>query len=124
MVYALIIDDDPNNIEVLQILLRMQGVESVVLDPRQLQDYREHLRRADVIFLDLAMPYLDGYEVFEVLQKEVDPVVPIIACTVHISEINRVRELGFRGFLGKPLDALRFPDQLARILNGEPVWEP
>jgi hypothetical protein len=28
---------------------------------------------------------------------------------------------GVDGFLGKPLDNVRFPDQLARILNGETV---
>ncbi len=33
------------------------------------------------------------------------------------------RDMGFDGFLGKPLDNARFPDQLARILRGEPVWE-
>jgi len=49
--------------------------------------------------------------------------VPIIAYTVHVSEIDVVRQHGFDGFLGKPLDSARFPQQLARILNREPVWE-
>jgi hypothetical protein len=31
--------------------------------------------------------------------------------------------LGFDGFLGKPLDSARFPEQLDRILAGKPVWE-
>jgi CheY-like chemotaxis protein len=125
MVHTLIIDDDPNNVEILQRLLQAQDAECIViLDPTRLKDSWGNLREADVVFLDLEMPHMNGYQVFEILQNELGPTVPIIAYTVHISEINRVRELGFHGFLGKPLDAVRFPDQLTRILRGEPVWEP
>jgi len=46
-----------------------------------------------------------------------------VACTVHLNEINRVRELGFTGFISKPLDQKRFPEQVKRILHGEQVWE-
>ena len=31
--------------------------------------------------------------------------------------------MGRRGFLGKPLDPDRFPEQVRRILSGEQVWE-
>jgi DNA-binding NarL/FixJ family response regulator len=48
---------------------------------------------------------------------------PIIAYTVHLNEIANTRQLGFDGFLGKPLDVTRFPEQLARILRGEQLWE-
>jgi CheY-like chemotaxis protein len=49
--------------------------------------------------------------------------VPVVAYTVHVSEINTAQDMGFDGFLAKPLDSDRFPGQLNRILNGEPVWE-
>ena len=42
--------------------------------------------------------------------------------TVHVSEIGVARDLGFHSFLGKPLDVDKFPEQLKRILNDEPVW--
>jgi DNA-binding NarL/FixJ family response regulator len=48
--------------------------------------------------------------------------VPVVAYTVHVSEINRAYQLGFHSFIGKPIDPDKFPDQLARILRGEPVW--
>jgi two-component system cell cycle response regulator DivK len=37
--------------------------------------------------------------------------------------MRKARESGFDGFLGKPLDPDRFPEQIRRILNNEPVWE-
>jgi hypothetical protein len=48
---------------------------------------------------------------------------PVVACTVHLNEIVDVRETGFNGFLGKPLDGARFSQQLHRILNRESIWE-
>jgi two-component system cell cycle response regulator DivK len=51
--------------------------------------------------------------------------IPIIAVTAEASQdqMNKARESGFDGFLGKPLDPDRFPEQIRRILNGESVWE-
>jgi two-component system cell cycle response regulator DivK len=51
--------------------------------------------------------------------------VPIIAVTAEASleQMKKAKDSGFDGFLGKPLDPDRFPDQIRRILSGEPVWE-
>ncbi len=37
--------------------------------------------------------------------------------------MNRARLAQFDGFIGKPLNPDRFPDQIRRILAGDPVWE-
>ena len=121
-VHALLIDDNAQNLRVLSQLLSKQGVATTeVNDPTDIESLLPSLQ-PDVVFLDLEMPGSSGYEVREIIRSYyVD--TPIIAYTVHISEINHAREVGFDGFLGKPLDTTRFPEQLARILRHEPVWE-
>jgi len=49
----------------------------------------------------------------------------VVAVTAYASEdqLNRARAAGFDGFVGKPLDPDRFPDQVRRMLQGEAVWE-
>jgi two-component system cell cycle response regulator DivK len=122
--HALVIDDNPNNLEVLAELLSMVGIGStLVQDVTQLNDALAALPQLDVVFLDLEMPQADGYEVLDVLRHEVGVDVPIVACTVHLNEIHTAREQGFHSFLGKPLHPKRFPDQMRRILDGEHVWE-
>ena len=121
--HALLIDDNAQNLRVLAQLLSKQGVTSTeVINPTKLENLLPTLERVDVVFLDLEMPGLDGYSVKDLLKSHLGD-TPIVAYTVHISEINVVRNLGFDGFLGKPLDQSRFPEQLARILNGKQVWE-
>jgi CheY-like chemotaxis protein len=121
--HALVIDDNAQNRKVLVQLLAKQGFQATeVSDPRNLNASLPSLGAVDVVFLDLEMPGLDGYDVKNLLRTQLGS-TPIIAYTVHVSEINAVKQSGFDGFLGKPIDTARFPDQLARILKGQPVWE-
>ncbi len=120
--FALIIDDNLQNLKVLSQLLTKQGITAIeVSHPAKLGEMLPTLSQVDVVFLDLEMPGLDGFKVKELLRAHLN--APIIAYTVHVSEMNIVQGQGFDGFLAKPINSARFPDQLARILRGEPVWE-
>ena len=121
--HALVIDDNAQNRKVLVQLLSKQGIDATeVPDPRKLSNSLPTMGPVDVVFLDLEMPGLDGYDVKNLLRAHLGT-TPIIAYTVHVSEINAVKKQGFDGFIGKPVDHTRFPEQLERILSGQPVWE-
>ena len=123
--HALVIDDNEKNIRILSKLLEDQSVSSTGVDNSTLLDsVLDTLERVDVVFLDLEMPSLDGFQILDKLKA--DPYfqsVPVVAYTVHVSEIMVAHEHGFDGFIAKPLDSERFPDQLHRIFNGQGVWE-
>lgn len=122
--HALIIDDNSTNIDVLTRLLEIEGVSyTTVQDVDQLDSVLANLTAVDVVFLDLEMPKLNGFEVLEFLRRNYEIDGQIVAYTVHTSEINIASKMRFDGFIGKPLNPDRFPDQLTRILNGERVWE-
>lgn len=123
--HALIIEDNIYNAEVLASLLAAENVQStIVSNLNTMAEDIQNLAQVDLIFLDLEMPVATGYEVFEYLISEPKTnSIPVIACTVHVSEINVARKLGFHSFLGKPLSSSRFSNQLKRILNNQPVWE-
>lgn len=121
--HALIIDDNAQNLRVLAQMLSKQGFETTDLtDSSQLTGLLPTLGAVDIVFLDLEMPGLNGYEAIALIRSYYSD-VPVIACTVHLAEINQAREAGFTGFIGKPIDISKFPDQLARILRNEQVWE-
>lgn len=125
MAHALIIDDNQSNINVLGLLLQNEGVTyTQILHPVEVDAVVASEGPFNVVFLDLEFPTNSGFTLREKLrQLESLAGVPIVAYSVHVSEIDVVRHAGFDGFLGKPLDADRFGEQLARILNGEPVWD-
>ncbi len=66
--------------------------------------YREG--RADVIFLDLNMPGVDGYGVLATLQAEgLNCLVIVVSADVQPQARERVMKMGAIAFVQKPVDA-------------------
>lgn len=120
--HALIIEDDVHSIEVLARLLDHRGASYTALaDPRELT--QEQVCDFDVVFLDLEMPGMTGYEVYDVLRNNLGCRAPIVAYSVNVNEMATAREIGFDGFIAKPVDFRAFDDQLTRVMAGQGVWE-
>lgn len=122
---ALIIEDDKLSASVLKQLLARESIDSMTLiDTFVMEAELAKASRPDVIFLDLELPNLNGYDILRLIRANATfDGVPVIAYTTHISHLNDTRMAGFNGFLGKPLDPGEFPTQIQRILSGESVWE-
>jgi CheY-like chemotaxis protein len=120
---ALIIDNDASNLLVLQQLLSLEDVQAVQLaSAANLARELDALGPVDLVFLDLEMPKVNGYDALSIIRAHRHTAAArVIAYSVHVSELNTAMHNGFDGFLGKPLDADAFPTQLARILRGEKV---
>jgi two-component system, cell cycle response regulator DivK len=89
-------------------------------------EFADTLPRLDLILMDIRLPYEDGYGAMKKIRQSPRlREVPIVAVTAEASQeqMAKARAAGFNGFLGKPLDPDLFPDQIQRILAGEPVWE-
>ncbi|MGJ3237120.1 MAG: response regulator [Anaerolineae bacterium] len=125
MATALIIDDNNMNLTSLSILLSKEGIDPIALStPTLIEQALEEVDDIVVMFLDLEFPRYNGLDLIASLKAMPALAnVPIIAYSVHISEVNETRMAGFDGFIGKPLDVHQFPDQLRRILQGEAVWD-
>ncbi|MBW7470435.1 response regulator [Marinobacter sp. F4218] len=74
------------------------------------KDGKEALERlrghqADLMFLDLNMPEMDGYQVLEVIRKEDLPVLTIVVSgDIQPEARERVRKLGAIDFIRKPTE--------------------
>jgi CheY-like chemotaxis protein len=60
--------------------------------------------KAEVMFLDLTMPVMDGYEVLEQLQKEeLNTFVFVVSADIQPDAQERVKKLGAMAFIKKPV---------------------
>lgn len=110
--HVLIIDDNPDLAESLSWLLEFYGCRVEVA-----LDGKEGLRKAidsrpDVIFIDIAMPGMTGYDVARALRSTLPYEVVLIAQTAYGSPDDRALALscGFDEHLIKPAE----PDCLIR----------
>ena len=89
-------------------------------------EFADTLPRLDLILMDIRLPYEDGYGALRRIRSSPalkDTRVVAVTAEASVEQLNKARAAGFDGFLGKPLDMERFPDQIRRILSGAPVWE-
>jgi CheY-like chemotaxis protein len=101
----LVADDDPDGAETLAVMLRSSGHEVRVADdgPATLEVANDF--RPQVVFLDLGMPGMDGYQIARRL-RQMDGLDTslLVALTGYGREVDRQRayDAGFDVFLVKP----------------------
>lgn len=82
--------------------------------------------RPDVLFLDVQMPRLDGFEVLELLEKDADGRPAVVFTTAYDQYALRAFDANAVDYLLKPFDRARFDTALERAKNriGAPAAAP
>jgi two-component system cell cycle response regulator DivK len=126
---VLVVEDNVRNYALLARLLFYMGVQQCEWRRSgwQVLEYAsDTMSQVDLILLDIHLPEEDGYEVLSQLRQDdrfADTLVVAVTADLSKDNLDRAQAAGFDGFLGKPIDVDRFPNQLQRILRGELVWE-
>jgi two-component system, cell cycle response regulator DivK len=124
---VLVVEDNVSNFVLIARMLGFLGIHCEwKTSGYEVVEYADTLPSLDLILMDIRLPYEDGYGALKKIRQSGHlKSVPVIAVTAEASveQINKAKLAGFNGFLGKPLDPDKFPDQIQRILAGEPVWE-
>lgn len=125
--FVLVVEDNVSNFVLIARMLGHIGIHCEwKTSGYEVVEFADTLPKIDLILMDIRLPYEDGYGALEKIQQSENlRKVPIIAVTAEVSEaqMKKAREAGFDGFLGKPLSPDRFPEQITKILSGEPVWD-
>ncbi len=124
---VLVVEDNVSNFVLIARMLGYMGIHCEwKTSGYEVVEYADTLPRLDLILMDIRLPYEDGYGALKKIRASSalkDTLVIAVTAEASVEQINKARQSGFNGFLGKPLDMDRFPDQIRRILNGEQVWE-
>lgn len=111
---VLVVEDDPANYELLKIMLRKTGANVfwAVNGLKALEFCKSN--SPDLVFMDIKMPEMDGFETLERL-RSTNLKAPIIAQTAYarIEDESSILEAGFNGYLSKPIEK----NKLNKVLN-------
>jgi two-component system cell cycle response regulator DivK len=125
--HVLIVEDNIQNFVLVARLMAFLGVKQCQWKASgwQVLEFADSMPQVDLILMDIHLPYEDGFEAMVRLRGEPrfkDTLIVAVTADANESTMNRARTAGFDGFIGKPLDPDRFPEQIKQILNSEPVW--
>lgn len=125
---VLVIEDNLSNFLLIQRLLAYLGVGRCEWKPSgwKVIEFAEALPKVDLILMDIFLPERDGYETLQLLREDSrfrDTLVVAVTADNSKENMERARKAGFDGFIGKPLQPDRFPQQIRRVLSGEQVWD-
>jgi two-component system LytT family response regulator len=108
------VDDEPLARSNLAVLLRLDLEIEIVGECGSGAEALAEIRRAkpDLVFLDVQMPECDGFDVLELLGKDLPPAVVFV--TAYDQYALRAFEAGALDYLLKPFDNTRFARALGR----------
>ena len=125
----LVVEDNFQNFVLITRLLAYLGVKKCEWKASgwQVLEFAESLPNIDLVLMDIFLPEEDGYQILERLRappRFKDTLIVAVTADASMDNMERAREAGFDGFIGKPLNPDRFPNQVRGILRGEAIWEP
>lgn len=117
MYRILVVDDEPQIVELLQIYLEMQDykVTGAYDGTRALELWQQN--KFDMVLTDIMMPKVDGYDLVEKIRKESN--VPILFLTAKTDLVDRVKglQIGADDYILKPFDPLEVVTRVAANLR-------
>ncbi len=133
----LLVDDNADNLALMRLYLEGGSYRIATAANGREAVERYAAGPCDLVFMDLEMPVMDGYEATRAIRRlETErgaPPIPILALTAHTLDEHRLRcqEAGCTDFLVKPVRKAGVMAALARFLGRKELeekrpeaWEP
>jgi DNA-binding response OmpR family regulator len=118
---VLIVDDEPDILEMVGLLLGSEGYRTLEAGGGQAALDAVASQRVDLVLLDIMMPELDGHEVLDRIRAgfpEGGPLVVMLTARNDIEAIARSLKSGADGFVAKPFELDTLLEVVAARLRG------
>jgi signal transduction histidine kinase/ActR/RegA family two-component response regulator len=119
-VRALVVEDDPDSLELLQTMLQLAGagVTTAMSAPEALEAASG--ATFDVVISDIGMPEMNGYAFMKLFRSRYSSTVPAIALTAYATgaDVERARRAGYQRHIAKPTDYGQLVDAVTETIAG------
>lgn len=118
---ALLIEDNISNVRLMERVLQTRpGIHLVVAMQGRLGIELAKQHKPDVIFLDINLPDISGFEVLQELKRDPETrhlTVFVASADATGKQVERMMAAGAAGYLTKPLDVAKVLELLDNLLE-------
>ena len=119
MAKIFVIDDDPELLMMVGMILRRAGHNTVLASDSVEGSDRVIAETPDLLILDLMMPHLSGFDVCRKIRASTAADTPIMILTARIQEADREAafEAGASDYMTKPITSRQLTSRVKRLLE-------
>lgn len=122
MARILIVEDSPDNMNLFRAVLTLRGHQVTGLGGGARLLATIDQIRPELVLMDIQLPGRDGFALLSEIRDSRHSGLPVVALTAHAMSGDRERALqaGFDGYITKPIDVRRFPEQVQQAIAAPP----
>ena len=117
---VMVVDDISDNRKL--VLSSLSKYDLVVIEAKDGQDAIDKLQHVhvDLIFMDIKMPVMDGYEATKIIKEDTKlKNIPVIALTASVmgKDLDKIKKYNFDGYLRKPVTFNELLSEMGKFLK-------
>ena len=117
---VLCIEDEPEMIDLIRLILERKGFIVTSAGGGEEGIYKVRREKPDLVLLDLMMPFVDGWEVYQQMKAdETTKDIPVIVVTAKAQSIDKVLGLHIAkvdDYIAKPFSPKELMNSVERVL--------
>ncbi len=119
-VRILLVEDNQVNARIATQIMEKWGIKVDVAGDGQMAIDKYKPERYDMIFMDLHMPNVDGFEATKAIRKQ-DKKIPIVALTaaIKVQDKEKVLKVGMNEFVSKPFKPAELQSLIQKFALGD-----
>jgi CheY-like chemotaxis protein len=117
---VLVVEDNPNNMKLINMVLNRHGYETIGAVTGEEGVEKAGAEKPDMILMDIMLPDIDGLETTRRIRKiESMQKIPIIAITSYAmaGDREKILEAGCNGYFEKPINPLTIMNDIEKIVE-------
>jgi two-component system response regulator VicR len=121
MTKIMVVDDEPDLVEVVKLILESDGYEVVTASSGQEALDKIEKEMPDLVLLDIIMPRMDGWEVFSRIKSNPKthgiPVIMLTAKDQRIDKLIGLHVVRVDDYITKPFGRAELLERIKRVLQ-------
>lgn len=122
---VIVVDDEPSFLNIFGELLKIYGFEvKGISDPKKAL-LEIPVEKPDLVLLDISMPELDGFQVFEHLKNDLKEEMPKVVFLTSLGETisgqkvdeHFAKDIGADGYIRKTADLKQISEQIQDLIK-------